>query len=560
MRKKGKRAGKKAGRKDDLSTYYRRLLSGQYDCVDRIILNGYFTLGVTGGGFRTWWRRLTGSDATLDQEHLQRLAGRFSRRARAYAREHGIPLLDCSAGERKHRVAEKYLPTDPTFRGVFLILVAKAPAAVWEVRKCNSGAPHLERKRPWPYVNHYHFHLIDPDWGHVTIKISGHPPFGVQIMLNGHEWVDRQARKRAPSTIIEKEGNCFVGGSLQAVGQLADTLCAERITGQLAAVCDRWVYSSCLCFGLDVEEQQRSGFRYQYSCLQLEYSRNLLFRRGVTLDAVYQGLIDRSRTLLGIEQLKTILGWKHRPHYDARYSPRLERIVNTGDYDLTVFKVHFGKLTLKMYDKGARVLRIEAIAHDAKVLRRGNSLPRFPLLAVELQRMVIAFLNAVQAAHVSFLDDANVLDHLPQPSQRGRRRVAGIDLTKPRMRAVSEAVIALATTPSGFTLAELAARTQVVWPTHPYTVRQAAYDIAKLRGKRLVERVGTTRRYRPGTRGLRTLAGLLILREKVIKPVIAGAGKPQIGRPPKRLHPLDQHYLALQRELRATFQTLKLAA
>jgi len=30
-------------------------------------------------GFRLWWRRLTGSDTTLD-DHLMRLAGRFSRR------------------------------------------------------------------------------------------------------------------------------------------------------------------------------------------------------------------------------------------------------------------------------------------------------------------------------------------------------------------------------------------------------------------------------------------------------------------------------------------------
>lgn len=544
---------------DELSSYYRELLAGQYDCVDRIILNGYFALGLTGGGFRTWWRRLRGSDATLDQEHLQRLAGGFSRRVRAHAREHRIPLIDCGAGERKHRIAERYLPTDPKFRGVFLILVAKAPAPVWNVRKCKSGAPHLARKQPWPYVNHYHFHIIDPDWGHITIKISGHPPFGVQIMLNGHEWVDRQARKQAPSPKLEKEGNCFVGGSLQAAAQLADTLCAPRITGQLAAVCDRWVYS-CLCFGLNLEEQRRSGFRYQYSCLQLEYSRNLLFRRGTTLDAVYQGLIDRTRAVLGIEQLKTILGWKHRPHRDAKYAPRLERIVNTADHDLTVFKVHFGKLTLKMYDKGARVLRIEAIAHNAKALRRGNSLPRFPLLAQELQRMVVAFLDAMQLAHVSYLDDAGVLDNLSQPSQRGARRVAGLDLAKPRMRAVSAAVLALAPNPDGFTIAELAACTHHVSPDQRYGPRHAAYDLAKLRSKHLVERVGSTRRYRLAPAGVRTLAALFILREKVIKPVLAGAGGPRIGRPPKHIHPLDQHYDNLQRELRRTFKTLNLAA
>jgi hypothetical protein len=30
---------------------------------------------------------------------------------------------------------------------------------------------------------------MDPQWGHVTIKMSGHPPFGAQVILNGHEYV-----------------------------------------------------------------------------------------------------------------------------------------------------------------------------------------------------------------------------------------------------------------------------------------------------------------------------------------------------------------------------------
>ncbi|MBA7575470.1 hypothetical protein ES708_17300 [subsurface metagenome] len=40
--------------------------------------------------------------------------------------------------------------------------------------------------------NHYYFHIIDKKWGHITIKMAGHPPFGTQIMLNGHEWVERR--------------------------------------------------------------------------------------------------------------------------------------------------------------------------------------------------------------------------------------------------------------------------------------------------------------------------------------------------------------------------------
>ncbi len=33
------------------------------------------------------------------------------------------------------------------------------------------------------FVNHYSFHIMDPQWGHVTIKMSGHPPFAAQIIL-----------------------------------------------------------------------------------------------------------------------------------------------------------------------------------------------------------------------------------------------------------------------------------------------------------------------------------------------------------------------------------------
>src|SRR5690349_22160196 len=41
---------------DGLSTLYQDLLGGSYDCVDRIVLNAYFRMGHSPGGFRVWWR------------------------------------------------------------------------------------------------------------------------------------------------------------------------------------------------------------------------------------------------------------------------------------------------------------------------------------------------------------------------------------------------------------------------------------------------------------------------------------------------------------------------
>src|SRR6516225_4712791 len=83
---------------ESLSDRYAELLSGSYDCADRIVLNAYFRMGHTAGGFRVWWRALTGSDDTLDNAHLMRMAGRFSRRLHGYAKAEGIPLVHCQVG------------------------------------------------------------------------------------------------------------------------------------------------------------------------------------------------------------------------------------------------------------------------------------------------------------------------------------------------------------------------------------------------------------------------------------------------------------------------------
>ncbi|MCP3869601.1 MAG: hypothetical protein GY703_16200 [Gammaproteobacteria bacterium] len=93
---------------DEFSSYHEELLEGRYDCMDRLVLNGYFPLGQQGGGFRSWWRKLTGSEKTLDDAHLQRLAGRFSRRVHAWAKKQTVALIHCAAGQRMHESNEKH--------------------------------------------------------------------------------------------------------------------------------------------------------------------------------------------------------------------------------------------------------------------------------------------------------------------------------------------------------------------------------------------------------------------------------------------------------------------
>jgi hypothetical protein len=50
----------------------------------------------------------------------------------------------------------------------------------------------------------------------------------------------------------------------------------------LRQLCERWIYSTCLCFPLDLEEQDKSAFQ---------------------MDEVFQALIDRTRASLDLDRI-----------------------------------------------------------------------------------------------------------------------------------------------------------------------------------------------------------------------------------------------------------------
>jgi hypothetical protein len=57
------------------------------------------------------------------QNDLMRMAGRFSRRLRAWAKENKIPVVYSSPGERKHDIASEHHATHEVKPGLFMILV-----------------------------------------------------------------------------------------------------------------------------------------------------------------------------------------------------------------------------------------------------------------------------------------------------------------------------------------------------------------------------------------------------------------------------------------------------
>ncbi len=488
---------------DKLSEHYKPQLVGKYDCVDRITINAYNPMLMTGGGIRVWYKGLKGSDQGLDTHKLISFAGTFSKRVQNFCTNNNIPFHHYKSGERKHEDAEKLVPADKSFSGIFAIFCCRASSKLWEVKTFGQGKIDIRWRKEYSLVNHYYIHIIDKEWGHICIRICAHPPFGCLISLNGHEWVERQ--KKTKELNITKEGNCFTSYTDgKKLSKIADNLKKE---GQLDKVCQRWVYQ-CLWFGLDYEEQAKCRFKYKFSVYQAEYSRNLLFKNGQSLDSVYQNIITLTRGRLDIPKLKTIFGMKRGPYKCTRHSAPEVRI-QTPEYNLTIFKIHFGKLTVKLYDKGERTLRAEVVVYNAKALGCKRGVEFFDGIVTKLQELTKSFLDNVEYAHAALINHG-AIDKLTKPSVKGKNRQAGLDLCNKRNIIAMQVVMALSLKPGGFSVSDVVAHMKKRYDKK-YCITNARYDLKKMRSKHLIEKIKGKRNNKVTQSGLQTIASIICL-------------------------------------------------
>jgi hypothetical protein len=278
------------------------------------------------------------------------------------------------------------------------------------------------------------------------------------------------------------------------------------------------------------------------------------------MEKVFDRIVDRTRSRLDVPTLRTLFGAKQRPgrNGSSGLSLQLAAMIETPRYDLTMFKVHFGLLTLKAYTKGEHVLRFEAITHNTKQLRCGRILEKFPEITNRLAGMVERFCTALDCVDVGFLPDGT-LDELPLPTWIGATRIGGVDVNKPRIRSALAAVLALSAAPGGFTVTDLTAKVHAITGQTDYTTRQAAYDLRKLRGKDLLAKPGRSRRYHVLPPAARTIAAILALRDQVISPILAGIRSPRMGRKPTHWTRVDRDYETLRVNMQTLFHDLGIA-
>ena len=170
-------------------------------------------------------------------------------------------------------------------------------------------------------------------------------------------------------------------------------------------------------------------------------------------------------------------------------------------------------------------------------------------------------MTTLDCIDVAFISD-QTMDQLLLPSRLGKTRVGGVDLNNPRIRTALSAVLALAPSPAGFSATDFTAKVQSMTGQSDgdYTPRQAAYDLKKLRAKDLITKLGRSRRYQLSPPSMRAITALLVLREHVIGPLLAGVRTPAGPRTLSTLTTIDQHYQQLRLDMQPLFQELGIAA
>ena len=195
-----------------------------------------------------------------------------------------------------------------------------------------------------------------------------------------------------------------------------------------------------------------------------------------------------------VKTIRTMFGAKTRPHRNrAGGPPRLEAVIETPSYDLTMFKVHFGRLTFKAYTKGEHVLRVEAIVHNTRALVVDGFSSASPTsVARRHGRAVSPPWTASMSGSSPTTCSTNSLRH------RNSAPSTSVASTSTRpVSATSWPPSAPWRSPPGSPFREFTTkvRAQTGQDATDYSTRQGAYDLRKIRAKGLIDKPGRTRRY-----------------------------------------------------------------
>ena len=506
---------------DRLSALLGRHVQFTYTAWDRIVLSGYLERLQAPKHIVYFFREVVGVPSVTPAVLASRTVT-YRAWMTTYTQREGIPLLAAPAvkdARKEAVVAPHYarLRRQGTTEGVACVLCSLETSRTFVSYPPKYPPPAEDpgyrpvrsaRKR----FRHYYAYVRDPVVGPMSLRLATYLPFTVTCYLNGHSFIAQELRREGVA--FTQEDNAIVAVADVAALQAA----ADRMTAVvLAARCAVW--SARLAPRFSAQEQAALGLHYRYSIVQAELATDVLFRRTAPLKALFGRAAELGILLGGADHTAHLFGRR----ITQRHSGQLQTVLDRRQEGHPVLRSYYHTSFVKQYEKGDRLLRTETVINDTHHLGIHRRLEHLPELRERMATTNARYLD-LQADLLASPVDTGTLARLAQPVVLGRRRVPGLKLEDDRVIRLLEALLHPGTFVADWTTREVHAALAALSARHrlapaDYRLGQLRYDLGKLRAHGLVERLGTTRRYRLTARGLKLGVLLVKRRTRLLGPL-----------------------------------------
>jgi hypothetical protein len=493
---------------------YSGQIDGALSCFDRVVITGTLREVSHPEAMRAVMMQegLRCFDIGMFAEPLRQ---RIRDNALLLAREAGVEVeyLAKSKGVRKEDLVAKVLARRGHHPGLVHVLSVVEGCTTFKPWHDKTTGKTGFKMVPGKCATYYSY-LIDEDLGLMYVRVPTWLPCRLQVYFNGHNWL--ASKLRAEGMAFRMQDNAFVEvDDWERAQQLADAFDVAPLERKLHELAAR--------FCPVVERFQRG---YHWSVMQVEHALDVIFRKREELSPLYEEISRQAILAVKVPEMARF--------WDKRFSPEA---VAQSDFKTLVegtrIKHTLGRQSIKMYDKGGRILRIEVTSNDITFFRHHRKVVgrdgRIEYKLAPLKKSIYSLSDVtglMAAASKRYLDFVGVLeDRTPQRHDLNKiSRPARDERQRPwrgfNFFLTEDLDVLLALIRGEFAINGLSNRR--LRPHLPdKTPSQIARILKRLRHHGMLKKVGKTYRYYLTDLGKRTIIAARKLTEHLILPSLS---------------------------------------
>ncbi len=490
------------------------------ECVDRLYLNAYVANLQVGGQVVRFLRDHL-ANPVPSPALFEKIGNRFRREVKAFAQDHGVPILALKKPDRTRLDDRKLDHVRPHLQaaeregrfGVAAIVSAQEFQWVFAGRNRaeTPGAVCYSFDKAERRVGVYYFYILDPDFGAGFIKICTYFPYPAKVWVNGHEWAKRQALAEGIEFTALANGfaTCADPQALQAV-------CDRFGPADVQGFFDRWTGAVPTPF---TDDDRDAGYWWELSMRQVEVSDTVVFDDPRRARAFFESLVADNIGIGRPEQVSMVFGRQVRKN-----TPGIFRTRVFGPGTEVSMDLRYKNSRVKQYLKEGRALRIETVINnptDIGVKRRLCHLPEVVAKGREVNARLLMIERAGQGCAIG----SALFERIHQPYAREGQRTGALRFGDPRAMALAGALCVMVHAVTGFTNKSLRGLVAGLLG-RDYTTGQMTYDLRRLRLHGLIERVPRTNTYVTTPEGLKVAVFFTKLDRRLLHPLLAADRPP----------------------------------